>query len=60
MAGFDTATIETALTEREVELTTWGRKTGNPSRVIIWIWGDDTRLYIRSGAGWGATGRKIS
>ena len=53
MAGFDQATIETALREREVELTTWGRKTGNPARVIIWIWGDETRLYIRSGGGLG-------
>ncbi len=53
MAGFDTATIEKALAEREVELTTWGRKTGNPSRVIIWIWGDETRLFIRSGGGMG-------
>lgn len=53
MAGFDQATIDTALREREVELTTWGRKTGNPSRVIIWIWGDEKRLYIRSGGGLG-------
>jgi deazaflavin-dependent oxidoreductase (nitroreductase family) len=53
MAGFDKATIEAALAEREVELTTWGRKTGNPSRVTIWIWGGDTRLYIRSGGGMG-------
>ena len=53
MAGFDQATIDTALREREVELTTWGRKTGKPSRVIIWIWGDGQRLYIRSGGGMG-------
>jgi deazaflavin-dependent oxidoreductase (nitroreductase family) len=53
MAGFDRETIAKALAEREVELTTWGRKTGKPSRVIIWIWGDDTRLYIRSGQGMG-------
>lgn len=53
MAGFDRETIDKALAEREVELTTWGRKTGKPSRVIIWIWGDDTRLYIRSGQGMG-------
>ncbi len=51
MAGFDRETIAKGLSEREVELTTWGRKTGKPSRVIIWIWGDDTRLYIRSGQG---------
>ena len=53
MAGFDAEIIKTALAEREVELTTWGRKTSNPSRVIIWIWGDETRLYIRSGGGMG-------
>lgn len=53
MAGFDRETIDTALREREVELTTWGRKTGTPSRVIIWIWGDERRLYIRSGQGMG-------
>lgn len=53
MAGFDQAIISKALSEREVELTTWGRKTGRPSRVIIWIWGDGQRLYIRSGRGMG-------
>ncbi len=53
MAGFDRETIDTALQEREVDLTTWGRKTGNPSRVTLWIWGDAARLYIRSGQGLG-------
>lgn len=53
MAGWDRETMETALAEREVELTTWGRTTGNPARVIIWIWGDGERLYIRSGQGMG-------
>jgi hypothetical protein len=40
-------------TEREVELTTYGRKTGNPSRRILWAYGDDDRVFIRSGQGLG-------
>ncbi len=51
MAGWDRETFETAMREKEVELTTWGRKSGKPSRVIIWIWGEAGRLYIRSGQG---------
>jgi deazaflavin-dependent oxidoreductase (nitroreductase family) len=53
MAGFDTATLDAAAREREVELTTWGRKSGKPARVTIWIWGDGQRLYVRSGGGLG-------
>lgn len=53
MAGWDQATLDAAAREREVELTTWGRTTGKPTRVILWIWGDGTRLYIRSGGGMG-------
>ena len=45
--------IDLAMSEREVELTTYGRKTGKPSRRIIWIWGDGQRIYIRSGQGLG-------
>ena len=37
----------------EVELTTYGRKTGKPHRTTIWVWGDGRRLFIRSGAGLG-------
>jgi deazaflavin-dependent oxidoreductase (nitroreductase family) len=48
---FDAALIETAAREREVELTTFGRKTGTPSRRIIWITALDGRIYIRSGLG---------
>jgi hypothetical protein len=51
MANFDTATLDAAAQQREVELTTWGRTSGKPARVTIWIWGDGQRLYIRSGAG---------
>jgi hypothetical protein len=53
MAGFDQATIDAAMRQKEVELTTWGRASGRPSRVTIWIWGDGQRLYIRSGGGMG-------
>src|SRR5260370_29264670 len=37
--------------EREVQVTTDGRKTGKPRRVTIWIGTDGKRLYIRSGQG---------
>ncbi|GEM_PF-1062354 len=53
MARWDQATLDAAAREREIELTTWGRTTGKPSRVTLWIWGDGTRLYIRSGGGMG-------
>lgn len=53
MATWDRETLALALGEREVDLTTWGRRTGNPARVTIWIWGDGERLFIRSGRGLG-------
>ena len=53
MSAWDSETLATALREREVDLTTWGRRTGKPARVTIWIWGDGQRLYIRSGRGMG-------
>jgi len=43
--------IDAAAREKEVKLTTFGRKTGKPSEVIIWIATDGERLYIRSGKG---------
>jgi deazaflavin-dependent oxidoreductase (nitroreductase family) len=43
--------VQAATREREVQLTTLGRKTGKPRRVTIWIGTDGTRLYIRSGEG---------
>jgi deazaflavin-dependent oxidoreductase (nitroreductase family) len=43
--------IESAAREREVTLTTYGRKTGIEHRVTIWITTDGSRLYIRSGQG---------
>ena len=48
---FTPAILETAAREKEVELTTYGRKTGNPSRRIMWITALDNRLYVRSGLG---------
>ena len=51
MASFDQETLAAAMRQREIELTTWGRVSGQPSRVIIWIWGDGQRLYVRSGGG---------
>jgi hypothetical protein len=51
MAQFDQTVLDAAARQREVELTTWGRVSGRPSRVTIWIWGDGRHLYIRSGAG---------
>jgi len=43
--------LQAVAREREVQLTTHGRKTGKPRRVTIWIGTDGTRLYIRSGQG---------
>jgi deazaflavin-dependent oxidoreductase (nitroreductase family) len=48
---FETAVVDAAATQREVELTTFGRRTGAPSRRTIWITTDGPRLYIRSGQG---------
>ena len=48
---FDAETYETADREKEVELTTFGRKTGTPSRRIIWITALDGKIYVRSGPG---------
>jgi deazaflavin-dependent oxidoreductase (nitroreductase family) len=48
---FDASILRMAAREKEVELTTFGRATGKPSRRIIWITALDGRLYIRSGLG---------
>jgi hypothetical protein len=53
MATFAAETLAAAAREREVELTTRGRVSGQPRRVTIWIWGDGQRLFIRSGGGMG-------
>ncbi len=51
MSQFSAEVLEAAAREREVQLTTYGRKTGKPRRVTIWIGTDGKRLYIRSGEG---------
>jgi deazaflavin-dependent oxidoreductase (nitroreductase family) len=48
---FESAILDAAAREKEVELTTFGRKTGKPSRRIIWITSLDGKLYVRSGPG---------
>src|SRR5690242_5472403 len=42
---------EAAAKEREVRLTTTGRKSGKPRTVTVWITTDGRRLFIRSGQG---------
>ncbi len=51
MSQFSAEVLQAATREREVQLTTLGRKTGKPRRVTIWIGTDGKRLYIRSGQG---------
>ena len=48
---FERSIYETAAREKEVELTTFGRKSGKASRRIIWITALNDKLYIRSGLG---------
>ncbi len=49
--SFSAEALEAAKREREVKLTTFGRKTGKPHQVTIWIATDGKHLYIRSGQG---------
>lgn len=51
MSEFSPDMLGAAANEREVQLTTFGRKTNKPRRVTIWIGTDGKRLYIRSGQG---------
>lgn len=51
MPRWEPATIDAAAREREVRLTTWGRRTGSPHQVTIWIASDGERLFVRSGGG---------
>ncbi len=48
---FDPSILAADAQQKEVELTTFGRKSGKASRRIIWITALDGRLYIRSGLG---------
>ena len=43
--------LEAAAHQREVRLTTYGRKTGKPVRVTVWISTDGNRIFVRSGGG---------
>lgn len=51
MNQFSPDVLAAAAREREVQLTTYGRKTGKPHDVTIWITADGQRLFIRSGQG---------
>jgi hypothetical protein len=51
VAGFDRTIVDQAMREREVDLTVWGRKSGRPIRVTLWIWGESDKLYVRAGEG---------
>jgi deazaflavin-dependent oxidoreductase (nitroreductase family) len=43
--------LDAVAKEKEVRLTTYGRKTGKESSVTIWIVTDGNKAYIRSGQG---------
>src|SRR5207302_5766391 len=51
--SFPPEVIAAAAREREVKLTTKGRRTGKPHMVTIWVSTDGDRLFIRSGGGLG-------
>ena len=51
MSAFSQEVTDAAAREREVKLTTYGRKSGQPHDVTIWVVTDGKRLYIRSGQG---------
>jgi deazaflavin-dependent oxidoreductase (nitroreductase family) len=53
MREFSPSILEAAAREREVELTTYGRRTGRPHRTVLWISTDGQRLFVRSGGGLG-------
>src|SRR5215467_313734 len=53
MAQFSRGVIEAAGRQREVQITTYGRKTRRPHRVTVWLSGDNGRLFVRSGGGLG-------
>jgi len=48
---FTADVLEAAAHEREVQLTTYGRRSGKSRSVTIWIGTDGRRLFIRSGQG---------
>jgi len=48
---FPSDVLDAIAKEREVRLTTYGRKTGKETSVTIWIVTDGKRVFIRSGQG---------
>jgi len=50
---FEKDVLDAIAREREVTLTTKGRSSGKPRRVVIWIGTDGKRVFIRSGGGLG-------
>jgi hypothetical protein len=51
VSTFNQDVIDAAAREREVKLSTFGRKTGKPSEVTIFVVTDGKRLFILSGQG---------
>ena len=51
VSTFEKDVIDAAATEKEVRLTTFGRKTGKASDVTIFVVTDSTRIFILSGQG---------
>jgi deazaflavin-dependent oxidoreductase (nitroreductase family) len=51
MRQFPRDILQAIAQEREVRLTTYGRKTGKESTVTVWIVTDGEKVYVRSGAG---------
>jgi deazaflavin-dependent oxidoreductase (nitroreductase family) len=49
--SFSADLLEAAKREREVKLTAFGRKSGKPHQVTVWITTDGKHLYVRSGQG---------
>lgn len=43
--------LEAAASEKEVTLTTYGRKSGKPRDVTVWIITDGHTFFVRSGQG---------
>jgi len=53
MAEFAPEVLTAAARQREVEITTVGRRSGQPRRAVVWLSTDGRRLFIRSGGGLG-------
>ena len=51
MSQFPKDVLDAVAKEKEVHLTTYGRKTGKESSVTIWVVTDGNKVYIRSGQG---------